>query len=164
MKFTPLFIASLFLATQANASSEQNKNNQQIISAPGKGTIERLAPHLTAEPFLLNLEQQPSEQMGALLSRQYFHGRQSTFVKWDAKKGAVVPTHNHPNEQISWLLSGQATVYSNGKQYSMKAGDIMVFQANIPHEFHFTKDSINIDFFAPARQDWIDGTADYIKK
>ncbi|WP_077340348.1 hypothetical protein [Pseudocolwellia agarivorans] len=132
MKFTPLFIASLFLVTQANASSEQDKINQQIMSTPGKGTIERLALHLTAEPFLLNLAQQPSEQMGMLLSRQYFHGSQST-------------------------------VYSNGKQSKMKTGDIMVFTTNIPHEFHFTKASINIDFFAPARQDWIDGTADYIK-
>lgn len=45
----------------------------------------------------------------------------------------------------------------------MKAGDIMVFPANVPHEFHFTEDAIDIDFFVPARQDWIDSTADYIK-
>lgn len=50
------------------------------------------------------------------------------------------------------------------KEYLMKAGDMMVFPANVPHEFHFTEDTIDVDFFAPARQDWIDGTADYIKQ
>jgi|GEM_PF-664108 len=137
--------------------------NEQINAAPNKGIIKGVNNHLAAVPFLFNLDSQPKEAVGTLLTRQYFHGAESTFVKWIAKKGAKVPLHKHPNEQITWLLSGEAKVYSGGKEYVMKAGDMMVFPANVPHEFHFTEDSVDVDFFAPARQDWIDGTADYIK-
>lgn len=78
------------------------------------------------------------------------------------KKGAVVPVHSHPNEQITWFLTGAADVYSQGQKFTMRAGDIMIIPPNVPHEFHFTEDTIDIDIFAPQRQDWIDGTANYI--
>jgi quercetin dioxygenase-like cupin family protein len=42
--------------------------------------------------------------------------------------------------------------------------DIMVIPANVPHEFVFTEDTIDIDIFAPGRQDWLDGTAAYYSK
>ncbi|MEI8616804.1 cupin domain-containing protein [Pseudoalteromonas sp. B193] len=75
-----------------------------------------------------------------------------------------MPLHKHPNEQVTWIISGEAKVFSGGKQYLMKSGDMMVIPANVPHEFHFSEDTVDIDFFAPARQDWIDGTASYIQQ
>ncbi|MEI8616805.1 hypothetical protein P4S63_02650 [Pseudoalteromonas sp. B193] len=50
--------------------------------------------HITNTPFLLNLDSQPKEQMGPYLTRQYFHGTQSTFVKWVAKKAVKCPYTN----------------------------------------------------------------------
>ncbi len=44
----------------------------------------------------------------------------------------------------------------------MKAGDIMIIPPNGPHEFIFVADTIDIDIFALGRQDWIDGTANYL--
>lgn len=167
MKSRYMLIASIITAglalSASYASAGPIEASTQIKLAPNKGIIGDLNGHVVGAPSLFNLDSQPSEAMGPLLSRQYFHGNESTFVKWDAKEGAKVPLHKHPNEQITWLVSGEAIVYSGGKQYTMKAGDMMVFPANVPHEFHFTKDTIDIDFFAPARQDWIDGTANYIK-
>ena len=46
----------------------------------------------------------------------------------------------------------------------MKAGDIMIIPPNIPHEFMFPEDTIDIDIFIPARQDWADGTTTYYPK
>jgi quercetin dioxygenase-like cupin family protein len=46
----------------------------------------------------------------------------------------------------------------------MHAGDIMIIPPNVPHEFRFTQDTIDIDIFSPQRQDWMDGTADYFSK
>ncbi len=80
------------------------------------------------------------------------------------KKGAVVPVHHHANEQITWIVAGEAEVYSQGKKYVMRAGDIMIIPPNVPHEFTFTEDTIDIDIFSPQRQDWIDGTTSYYAK
>ena len=82
---------------------------------------------------------------------------QSTFVKWTVKKGGVFPLHHHANGQITWITEGRCEVYSQGKKFIVSAGMIIIIPPNVPHEFACTEDSIDIDFFAPQRQDWIDG-------
>jgi unsaturated pyranuronate lyase len=136
----------------------------QVSDAPGRGILPNVSQHTAAVPQLYELDAQPVEQLSALLQRQYLAGSNATFVKWTAKKGAVVPLHHHANEQITWITEGAAEVYSQGRKYFMKAGDIMVIPANVPHEFAFTEDTIDIDIFAPGRQDWLDGTATYYSK
>jgi quercetin dioxygenase-like cupin family protein len=106
---------------------------------------------------LYHLDAQPIEQVSPLIQRQYLHGSQSTFTKWIMKKGAGVPLHHHANEQITWITQGEAEVYSQGKKYVMHAGDIMIIPPNVPHEFWFTQDTIDIDIFSPQRQDWMTG-------
>ena len=115
-------------------------------------------------PNLYELNAQPVEAMSPLISRQYLHGAHSTFVKWRMKKGAVVPLHHHSNEQITWITEGACEVYSQGKKYLLGPGSLMIIPPNVPHEFHFTEDTIDIDIFSPQRQDWIDGTAAYYAK
>jgi quercetin dioxygenase-like cupin family protein len=134
----------------------------QIEDAPGLGIVPGISPHLAGEAQLFHLDAQPVEKINDLLSRQYLYGTNSTFVKWTAKKGAVVPLTHHVNEQITWITEGLAEVYSQGRKYLMKAGDIIIIPPNVPHEFRFLEDSIDIDIFAPGRQDWIDGTATYL--
>ncbi len=80
------------------------------------------------------------------------------------KKGAIVPLHHHINEQITWITEGACEVYSQGKKFLLRAGSLMIIPPNVPHEFHFTEDTIDIDIFSPQRQDWIDGTAGYYAK
>jgi len=41
-------------------------------------------------------------------------------------------------------------------------GDIMIIPPNVPHEFTYLEDTIDIDILAPGRQDWLDGTATYL--
>lgn len=132
--------------------------------APGRGEQPTLTPHSAQAPALYALEAQPVEQLSPLIARQYLHGGQTTFVRWTFKAGAVVPLHHHASEQITWITKGRAEVYSGGHKYVMQAGDVMIIPPNVPHEFVFTEDTIDIDIFAPQRQDWIDGAAGYLKQ
>ena len=134
----------------------------QIEDAPGQGILPGVTLHLAAEAQLFDLDSQPVEKISDLISRQYRHGTNSTFVKWTVKKGAVIPLHHHPNEQITWFTAGRAEVFSQGRRYLITAGDIMIIPPNVPHEFRFLDDSVDIDIFAPGRQDWLDGTAAYL--
>lgn len=102
--------------------------------------------------------------MGNGITRQTIHNAQSTVAKWVFPKGATVPLHHHVNEQITWITSGSVEVFTQGKRFVVKAGEVIVFPANVPHEFRSLEDgTVDIDIFTPARQDWIDGTAVYIK-
>ena len=134
----------------------------QIEDAPGQGILPGISPHLAGQAQLFRLEDQPREQLPPLLQRQFLQGTNATFVKWTAKKGAVIALHHHPNEQITWFTAGRAEVFSQGRRYLITAGDIMIIPPNVPHEFRFLDDSVDIDIFAPGRQDWLDGTAAYL--
>ena len=136
----------------------------QIEDAPGRGILPGISVHLGAEAQLFDLDAQPTEQINDLLSRQFLQGTNATFVKWTAKKGAVIALHHHVNEQITWFTSGRAEVFSQGRRYVVKAGDIMIIPPNVPHEFRFLEDTVDIDIFAPGRQDWLDGTASYLSQ
>jgi quercetin dioxygenase-like cupin family protein len=169
---TPLVVGFLAMTVIVPGAAAQNDTQPaptvnlppDVTDAPGHGVLPTVSAHLAALPSLYRLDAQPVEQMSPLIQRQYLHGAQSTFVKWTVKKGAMVPLHHHVNEQITWITQGEAEVYSQGRRYVMRAGDIMIIPPNVPHEFRFTQDTIDIDIFSPQRQDWIDGTADYYSK
>ncbi len=147
---------------EASASTVAPQLASQIEDAPGRGIVPGISLHLAGEAQLFHLDAQPMEKVNDLLFRQYLQGTNSTFVKWTARKGGVVPLTHHSSEQITWITEGLVEVYSQGRRYVMKAGDIMIIPPNVPHEFKFLEDTIDIDIFVPGRQDWLDGTATYL--
>ena len=150
-----MFAASPAVTTDQHMVSE---SKSPIVSdALDRGRQADLSGHSAAVPVLYQLSLQPIEQISPLVQRQYLSGAQSTFVKWTVKKGGVFPLHHHSNEQITWITEGRCEVYSQGKKFEMTAGMILIIPPNTPHEFVCTEDTIDIDFFAPQRQDWIDG-------
>lgn len=143
----------------SDSSSDYHHGDTLALEhARARARISSICGGGAGEAQLLHLDAQPVEKVNDLLYRQYLHGTNLTFVKWIAKKGAVVPLTHHINEQITWITDGLAAVYSQARKYIMKAGDIMIIPPNVPHEFIFLEDTIDIDIFAPGRQDWLDGT------
>src|ERR1700759_4839494 len=102
----------------------------QIEDAPGQGILPGISLHLAGEAQLFDLNRQPMEKISDLISRQYRHGTNSTFVKWTVKKGAVIPLHHHPNEQITWFTEGRAEVYSQGRRDLVTAGGTLIHPAH----------------------------------
>jgi len=101
----------------------------------------------------------PMEVLAPGITRQALHGTQSTFSRWELKAGSAVPLHRHVNEQITWIVSGRAEVLSGGQTQELRAGEIMVFAPNVEHAFNILEDTVAVDFFSPARLDWIVGAA-----
>ena len=130
-----------------------------VTAAPGRGVIPSVSAHSAAVPVLYELDKQPVEQISPLIQRQYLSGAGTTIVKWTVKAGGVFPLHHHANEQVTWITQGRCEVYSQERKYILGPGAILIIPANVPHEFLCTEDTIDIDFFAPARQDWADGAS-----
>lgn len=151
-KLAYLFLAVTFLSS-AYAQSANDENS---------GTIPNISAHYAAVPVLYHFENMPVEKVSDQIGRQYIYSSQGTLVKWFFKKGAVVPLHHHINEQITWITKGSVRVDSQGKTFIVKAGDVIVIPPNVPHKFTALEDTIDIDVFSPARQDWIDNTAQYL--
>ena len=145
----------------SSAAMAQDLPTRAITTAPAVTDAERRGiigtVHTAALASLYDLDTQPLEQISPLVQRQYISGSQSTITKWTVKKGGVFPLHHHANEQTTWITKGRCEVYSQGKKYVLAAGSVLVIPPNVPHELICTEDSIDIDFFSPQRQDWMDG-------
>ena len=109
----------------------------------------------------------PLTQLNPLLTRQFVTGSQSMIARIELKKGCVVPRHQHPNEQISYITQG-ALRFLLGEEGAVvekivRAEEILVIPGNVPHSAEALEDTIDFDIFAPPRQDWITGDDAYLR-
>jgi quercetin dioxygenase-like cupin family protein len=69
--------------------------------------------------------------------------------------GAVVPVHNHPHQQISYVKSGRFSFTSNGSSEEAGPGDSLAFASNVEHGVTCLEDGVVLDCFSPAREDFL---------
>jgi quercetin dioxygenase-like cupin family protein len=117
--------------------------------------------------ILQNWENVKLEQLSPLVARRYVHGEQAMVASFELKAGAVVPWHEHANEQISILLDGRVRfLFKTGnEEYALEAvsGDTVVIPGHVPHCVAALEDSRAFDVFAPPREDWIAGDDAYLR-
>ena len=130
----------------------------------GSGIIPHIYAHYQALPVFYEFEKMPIEKMTDKISRQYIYTGQATLVKWILKKGAEIPLHHHVNEQITWITKGAVIIFSQSKKFIVRAGEVIVFPPHVPHEFIAIEDTIDIDFFTPSREIWLNQSASYLQK
>jgi quercetin dioxygenase-like cupin family protein len=69
-------------------------------------------------------------------------------------KGAVVPSHNHPHEQIGYLVSGRLLFELGDERRELAAGDSWLVPPNVPHRVTALEPSLAIDVFSPPREEY----------
>jgi quercetin dioxygenase-like cupin family protein len=118
--------------------------------------IQHISSYYSALPNLYDFDGMEPEEFLPGVKRVYIYGSQSQIVKLIIKKGAEVPLHHHVNEQITGIMKGKVRVMSQNKEFIVSTGEVLILPPNVPHEFIALEDAINIDFFTPARQDWLE--------
>lgn len=113
---------------------------------------------------LYNWTEIPQEPMSPLLTRQVIHTPHMTVARLHIRKGAVVPMHQHPNEQLSMINEGSLRFEVGGKEVVVRAGEVLRIPPNVPHMAEATEDCVATDLFTPPRQDWISGDDAYLRK
>ena len=116
-------------------------------------------PEPIAAAVLTRWSDIPVETLNPLLTRQFITGAQAMLARIELKRGATVPRHSHPNEQISWITEGalRFTLGEPGQERTVdvRAGEVLVVPGNLPHAAEALEDTVDIDLFAPPRADWI---------
>jgi len=105
--------------------------------------------------------------MTAQIERRFVHGDRTMVAQVFLKKGAIVQTHTHESEQITYILEGALRLWlgANGEQdVTVHAGEILTIPSNVPHRAEALEDTLDVDVFSPPRQDWIDKTDDYLRR
>ncbi len=106
------------------------------------------------------LEEEP---LNPLLGRKMIHGQHVTVARIRLRRGATVPMHSHPNEQISMLESGELRFVISGEERVLRAGETVVIPPGAPHMVEALEDSLAVDLFSPPREDWIRGDDAYLR-
>jgi quercetin dioxygenase-like cupin family protein len=104
------------------------------------------------------------EQLNDKLSRQMISGENATISQLLLKKGASVPRHSHMNEQYSWILSGALKFVFDDREILVGEGEILLIPANVAHSAVALEDTVDVDIFAPRREDWIRKDDSYLRK
>jgi quercetin dioxygenase-like cupin family protein len=106
----------------------------------------------------------PEEQLNANLSRQMFHTENMTVARLTLRKKAIVPAHSHVNEQLSIVEKGALKWVLGSEERIVRTGEILHIPSGVTHSAEALEDTVAVDLFTPAREDWIRGDDAYLRR
>jgi len=113
---------------------------------------------------LLAWESVKKEVLNDKLWRKLVSGEKAMVAQLFLARGCLVPTHQHVSEQISMIFEGTLKFELEGREITVRAGEVLVIPSGVPHTALALEDTRGFDVFSPIRQDWLDGTDSYLRK
>jgi len=75
-------------------------------------------------------------QPGSIVSRMLVYTKSGTITVFAFDAGEGLSEHTAPYDAVLQVLDGEALVTIAGKEYPMKAGNLIIMPATIPHAVH----------------------------
>ena len=105
-----------------------------------------------------------TEKMNEKITREMTSGEDATIARVILSRGAIVPRHSHRSEQYTVILSGALKFVFDDGETTVFPGQVLVIPAHIPHAAEALEDTVDLDFFAPPRHDWINRDDAYLRQ
>ena len=112
-------------------------------------------------------DEMPRERVTDFLERRVITAERVMLGHIYMKKGCIVPVHSHENEQVTYVLEGALRFWLGADQRQelvLSAGEVLAIPSSLPHKAEALEDTLSLDVFSPPRQDWLDGTDDYLRR
>jgi len=109
-------------------------------------------------------DEMPRERVTDQIHRRLVTGERMMLAHVYLDEGAVVPTHAHENEQLTYILEGALHFWlgeEGEEEVVVRAGEVLHIPSGVPHKAKALEDTLDVDVFAPPRQDWLEGTDTY---
>lgn len=68
---------------------------------------------------------------------------------------AILPAHQHPEEQITHMISGRLRFTINGETVELGPGESLAIPGGTAHAALVLEEAVAIDTFSPPRQDML---------
>ena len=104
-------------------------------------------------PFV-TLASLPGREVFAGITGRYAHIDRMTIGEVGIASGAIVPTHHHPHEQITTVLSGRFEMTVGGETRVLKPGMTALVPADVPHSARALTACRLLDIFSPVRESY----------
>jgi len=83
------------------------------------------------------------------------YGDNSMLCEFQLKRGAVIPAHQHPQEQTGYLVQGSLRFFGDEGETVVEPGCSWSFKGGSIHGAEILVDSVVIEVFSPVRQDYL---------
>ncbi|HGY4492215.1 TPA: cupin domain-containing protein [Klebsiella pneumoniae] len=98
------------------------------------------------------------EDLGNGVTRRILaHDCKMMAVEVNFAAGAVGPMHNHPHEQLTYVLSGEFEFTIGEETRVVSAGDTLYKRPGIMHGCVCQQPGTLLDTFTPIREDFLEG-------
>lgn len=109
----------------------------------------------------------PREKLSDVIERRLVTGDRMMLSHVYLKQGAIVPRHQHENEQLTYILEGGLRFWigeDESQVIDVLAGEVLHIPSMVFHKAEALADTLDVDVFSPPRQDWLDKTDDYLRR
>jgi quercetin dioxygenase-like cupin family protein len=83
------------------------------------------------------------------------HGSSTHLTEVRFVTGAVVPEHEHPQEQTGYLIAGSLRFFGDEGEVIVTPGDCWSFASGVRHGAEALEDSVVVEVFSPPRDDYL---------
>jgi quercetin dioxygenase-like cupin family protein len=96
------------------------------------------------------------EDLGAGVSRKIMaYSDNIMAVEVHFEKDAIGPLHNHPHEQLTYVLSGKFEFTIGDETKTVGPGDTLYKEPNVIHGCRCLEPGVLLDNFTPVRKDFL---------
>lgn len=85
---------------------------------------------------------------------RFVHTPGMTLARVDARRDARVPSHSHPHEQLTTVLSGELELTVGGEVRVLRAGMVAFIPGAVPHSARALTACELLDVWHPVREDY----------
>jgi len=96
-----------------------------------------------------------TEPLPGIRQKTLVFGERTLMTEFVLARNSVLPNHAHPYEQTGYLVQGHMVLTLGGRDYDTRAGDAWTIPMNVIHGARVLEDSIAIEVFSPAREDYL---------
>ncbi|MDA3133675.1 cupin domain-containing protein [Atlantibacter hermannii] len=105
--------------------------------------------------FIPHNETKLEDLGGGVTRRILAHNGRMMAVEVNFQEGAVGAMHNHPHEQLTYVLSGEFEFTIGDETRRVTAGDTLYKEPHIMHGCVCIKAGTLLDTFTPMREDFL---------
>ena len=109
----------------------------------------------------------PLEELNPTIGRRLVTGERMMIAHVYLQQGAIVPKHEHDNEQLTYILEGTLRLWlgpdDDEETFDVRAGELLHIPSNVPHRAEALENTLDVDVFCPPRADWLDGSDAYLR-
>lgn len=113
---------------------------------------------------LVQWSEVPKEPLTPLIDRTFVSGERATVCNFLLRQGAIVPTHQHKSEQLTWVRRGHLRLTVAGQPFEVTAGSVIRIPSDAPHMAEAIEETEATDLFGPRREDWATGSDQYLRQ